>query len=296
MMFNYMRFSSEPFKYIPLIAILLAQDLMVPVFASGDGWGFASSDDASYRVEKSIDAQDGEHLAVIDGTTLTFPISYQEEGRYWLDPFRPSGYVYQSVEAKPYLSTHLHISGFARGVKPNFAELEKQFFDYYQGAQEVRLIKFLGNVQEAEKSAATKRFDEYEQGRYEEKLSEFQRFIHNSYNDAQYGIAVILDMGGALGNRVIQAHGPTSAGAPRSNELWNRFNVEVGMPEACQSITIVMWQQGVAISEFDYLVVSEQGEKIGFRVSNFSLDAKPLFDKIIESRDLATQFSNLSFE
>ncbi|MBL4670711.1 MAG: hypothetical protein JKX81_00515 [Arenicella sp.] len=65
------------------------------------------------------------------------------------------------------------------------------------------------------------------------------------------------------GNADIQWHSRTSFGAPRLNELWNRFNVELSIPESCKSISIVLWQHGLAITEFDHLVVSEQGDAVG---------------------------------
>lgn len=291
-----MNASNTLFRFLALVFVgATAPAISSP--GSDDQWAFISDDLTSYRVEPSVNAQNGEHLMVIDGTVLKYPIEYQQQGGYWQRPFRPSGYLYQSINAKPYISKHLHISGFARAIKPNFAELEKQFTDYYEGAEQARLSVFLNDYRAADKPVATERFNEDYSGYYQEKLLEFKEFIRTSNENSQYGIAVFLDMGeGNWNRRDIRAHGPTSLGAQRLNELWNRFNVEVSIPKGCQSISIVLWQQGVAISEFDHLAVSEQGDAIDTNISNFRLNADTLVKKIIENHDLTAGFSNLSFE
>jgi hypothetical protein len=82
-------------------------------------WLFVSEDQARYRLDHSLEAQHGTQLAVIDGTVLTQPIEYQKKAPYWQSPFSPSGFIYQTIKAAPYVTKHLHVSGFARGVKPN---------------------------------------------------------------------------------------------------------------------------------------------------------------------------------
>jgi len=63
------------------------------------------------------------------------------------------------------------------------------------------------------------------------------------------------------------------------NELWNRFNVEVSIPEGCKSISIVLWQHGVAITEFDHLVVSEQGDAVMRGGSSYNFGNEKLMKK-----------------
>lgn len=304
-----MNFISPNVKDTPLLKKLLTVTaLLIPVLLkpaiadSGLAWSFVSNDHTSYQVLGSIDAQEGMHLISIDGTTLEFPIDYERKDRYWLVPHRPGGYLYQSIKAQPYVSKHLHISGFARGIRPNFSELEKQFSEYHQGAQEVRLSKFLSDFKPADQVSAAQSFKQDEEPVFVEKMQEFQQYIRSSYKNSQYGISVLLDMGADhRGRRMIKTHEPTSVGAPRLNELWNRFNVEVGVPSGCRSITIVLWQRGIAISEFDHLVVSEQGDVIDTNSSDFyrgpgALLEDIILEKIIEENDLESRFLNLSFE
>ena len=286
-------------------SILLYSALIIGISAhsnhatsqSSDSWAFVTDDEISYQARRSIDAQNGESVLEIDGTMLSFPIEFQQKHQYWSAPSRPSGYVVQTISAAPYVAKHLHISGFARGVKPNFAKLEKKFSDYYQGAQKVRLNKLLTSVSDADQDDVTEWFIEDNEGLYEEKLVEFRTFIRDSYDNSDYGIAVVLDMGdGKYGERDLRFQGPTSTGAPRLNEFWNRFNVEVSIPQGCQSISIVLWQRGVTISQFDYLAISEQGDPIQNSGSRFYLEATPVYEIIAKSRDLSRNFSNLSFE
>jgi hypothetical protein len=261
-------------------------------------WSFVSSDQANYRVDRSLEAQHGVQLAVIDGTELTYPIEYQKnQQQYWQRIFRPSGYIYQTIKAEPYVAKHLHISGFARGVKPNFAEMEKEFSDYHEGDQQARLAEFLGNLNVSDGAEASQRFNEEANAIYQEKRLEFVNFIQRSYENSQYGIAVVLDMGlTQLGKVDIQWHSPTSFGAPSLNELWNRFNVEVSVPEGCKSISIVLWQHGVAITEFDHLVVSEQGDAVGRGRVGYHFGTENLIKKLLENKLETSSFSNLSFE
>ena len=98
------------------------------------------------------------------------------------------------------------------------------------------------------------------------------------------------------GTADVRWHSPTSFGAPRLNELWNRFNVEVSIPEGCKSISIVLWQRGVAITEFDHLVVSEQGGAVVRGGSSYNFGNEKLMKKLLESNPGTSSFSNLSFE
>ncbi len=260
-------------------------------------WSFVSEDQARYRLDHSLEAQHGTQLAVIDGTALTHPIEYQKKPPYWQLPFNPSGFIYQTIKAEPYVAKHLHVSGFARGVKPNFAKMEKQFSDYYEANQQARLAQFLGDSTLSADTEIRQRFAELEKAIYKEERLEFVDFIQRSYENSRYGIAVVLHMGlTQRGNADIQWHSPTSFGAPRLNELWNRFNVEVSIPEGCKSISIVLWQNGVAITEFDHLVVSEQGDAIGSGRSGFNFGTDKLIKKLVENNIEASSFSNLSFE
>lgn len=272
--------------------------LTSPAMAGSDnGWAFITEDEASYIVKSSIDAQDGEHLIMIDGTTLNYPIDYFKETTNRRHGFRPSGYLYQTIDANPYTNKHLHISGFARSLKPDFVELEKQFSDYYEGQQEAFLSKFLDSIKDVNKSAETAYFKkEYEDG-YLRESQYFKEFVRRSYKDLEYGIVVILDLGEwYLDRRQIQVHKPTSVGAPRLNELWNRFNVEVSIPKGCKSISIVLWQQGIAISQFDHVAISEQGSVID-TIDLITLhEFDTLIKKIKENNNIAANFSNLSFE
>lgn len=287
--------------FLPKVLILTATMLLASSFGAAradtqEHWLFVSNDQARYRVKASIEAQHGTKLMMIDGTELEHPIEYQKQPHWqsawqnsWQSLFMPSGQLYQTIKARPYTSKHLHISGFARGIKPNFAKMEKEFSDYYEGAAKVSLDHFLN----AEKTLD----DEQANIEYQEKRREFRDFIQGSYESSNYGIAVLLDMGPKQSSRTrFRWHFPTSFGGPRLNELWNRFNVEVSIPEACESISIVLWQHGVAITEFDHLVVSEQGDGVGRGGSNFNLGTEKLIKQLLETDIGATRFSNLSFE
>lgn len=287
--------------FLPKVLILIATLLLASSFGSvragtQEHWSFVSNDQASYRVTTSVEAQHGTQLMMIDGTELEHPIEYQKQPHWqnswkssWQRLFMPSGHIYQTVKARPYTGKHLHISGFVRGIKPNFAKMEKKFSDYYEGAEKVSLDQFLN----ADKTLD----DEQANIEYQEKRREFRDFIQRSYDNSRYGISVLLDMGPIQASSTrFRWHFPTSFGGPRLNELWNRFNVEVSVPEACESISIVLWQYGVAITEFDHLVVSEQGDAVGGGGYNFNLGAEKLIKQLLETDIEATSFSNLSFE
>ncbi|MFT6407677.1 MAG: hypothetical protein ACJAQ6_001090 [Arenicella sp.] len=189
------------------------------------------------------------------------------------------------------------ISGFARGINPNFSKMEKHFADYYEGDQQASLVSFLGNFNASDKARASKRFKLTDDQQYQQKRLEFGEFIRRSYKDSEHGIAVLLDMGRMLrGKPDMQWHAPTPFGAPRLNQLWNRFNVEVSISENCKSISIILWQRGVSITEFDHLAVSEQGDAVDGSRANFNLDAQTLMQEIAVNDVVATRFLNLSFE
>ena len=101
---------------------------------------------------------------------------------------------------------------------------------------------------------------------------------------------------GRWGQPDVRTHWPTSTGTSHSKDLWYRFNVEVSVPRGCRSISIVLWQSGIVIAEFDHLVVSELGGAIETSAFGISLKAPELLEKIVEKRDLESQFINLSFE
>ncbi|MFQ3243429.1 MAG: hypothetical protein ACI9SP_000047 [Arenicella sp.] len=175
--------------------------------------------------------------------------------------------------------------------------MEKQFSDYYEVNQQDRLAQFLGDSTHPSDTEIRQRLAEQAKAIYQEERLEFVDFIQRSYDNSRYGIAIGLDMGLTQRGYVdIQWHSPTSFGAPRLNELWNRFNVAVSIPEGCKSISIVLWQYGVAITEFDHLVVLEQGDAIGRGCSGFNLGTDKLIKKLVENNLEASSFSNLSFE
>ncbi|RBP51730.1 hypothetical protein DFR28_1021163 [Arenicella xantha] len=252
---------------------------------------------SSSRVEvaRSTDSQDGDNLLIIDSTELDF----ENDSSSFYDLFRHEAYLIQTIVPNKLQGKHLHISGFAKSTTPDFLKLEELFDEKVAESDrekfEMRMVNF--NEDMANKYRAW----------YEENLllsSKLQRELfaeemRRSNAIADFGIWVFLHMEeGQYEKRRIYKHIPTSAGHANQNDLWNRFNVEVSVPENCEAVSIVLWSKGLNIVEFDHIAVVEQGQSLAKSTANSYLSSyDELYDYFAQAPSIVvSEFTNLSFE
>lgn len=260
-----------------------------------DAWAFHNVSSSRAEVARSTDSQDGDNLLIIDSTELEFENDYNS----FYDLFRHEAYVIQTIVPNKLQGRHLHISGFAKSTTPNFLKLEelfdKKFAELEREKFEIRIADF--NEDMISKYRAW----------YEENLllssklqrESFAEEMRRSNAVADFGIWVLLHMeDDQYEKRNIYKHIPTSAGSANQNDLWNRLNVEVSVPENCEAISIVLWSKGLNIVEFDHIAVVEQGQSLARPTAiNYLSSYEELYDYFEQAPLIVpSEFTNLSFE
>lgn len=252
-------------------------------YASLDFWKAVDAPNVAVTVERSSDAQEGDKLLVIDGTS----IDYNDEVEDIL--IQPKGLVVQTFFADHLIGKHLHISGFAKSYEPNFSLLKSQF--------DLKLQKQL----ESYKLVYADLYDYDEPSLFKDLIEtsreNFYNWLSNSNSNADYGISVLLHLeGDAVEEKIIYKHLPTSRGK-NSKFGWNRFNVEVSVPEACKALSVILWSDGINIVTFDHLAMVEQGAALESKGGERLLESDDLFQNLKkESQVSHKKMMNLSFE
>lgn len=260
--------------------------------ADVDAWTFYNVSSSKAEVTRSTDSQDGHKLLIIDSSELDFENDY----RTFYDLFRHEAYLIQTVAANRLRGKHLHISGFAKSTTPDFLKLEKLFYQKLVESDKEKLEKRMtsGNEDIAEKYRAWHKENQLRQ------RESFAEEIRRANAAADFGIWVLLHVEeeGQYEKRRVYKHIPTSAGNANQNDLWNRFNVEVSVPENCDAVSIVLWSEGLNIVEFDHIAVVEQGPSLTRPAANIYLSSfDELFDYFAQEPVIvASEFTNLSFE
>lgn len=263
------------FSVLLVISVLFSSS----VNASLEFWNVIESSNTVISVQKSGEAQEGEKILLIDGSKVEF-----KNGIY-KDPIQPKGYVSQTVLADDLIGKHFHISGFAKSYEPNLAVLKKRFRELVQN--ESRLYK--------EQYADLMQGDWFQESMqfYQES---FNDWLERSNSNADYGVFVLLYFAdGTFQRQEVQKYVSTSRGK-NSKGRWNRFNVEVSVPDNCKALSLVLWSEGLNIVGFDDFAIVEQGRGLVLRGVK-----EQLSDRIFhffEKEPLPThqKIMNLSFE
>ena len=263
------------FSVLLVISVLFSSS----VNASLEFWNVIESSNTVISVQKSGEAQEGEKILLIDGSKVEF-----KNGIY-KDPIQPKGYVSQTVLADDLIGKHFHISGFAKSYEPNLAVLKKRFRELVQN--ESRLYK--------EQYADLMQGDWFQESMqfYQES---FNDWLERSNSNADYGVFVLLHFAdGTFQRQEVQKYVSTSRGK-NSKGRWNRFNVEVSVPDNCKALSLVLWSEGLNIVGFDDFAIVEQGRGLVLRGVK-----EQLSDRIFhffEKEPLPThqKIMNLSFE
>lgn len=255
-------------------------------------WYFSNSIHSSFAKLGSNDAQEGRHLLEIDSGSFTFPYKLESEvNGYFISP-EPRGFLFQTILADGFIGKHLHISAFAKSVKPNFEEIKKSYQEWFLEEQKAALNE-LSNSENKEQ------LESLEGDQLEIELNQFERFINQSRATSNYGVSVLLHFKeDEKGRSRVALHAPTSVGAPKGDGLWDRFNVELGVPENCQAISIVLWSKGLSIVQYDYVAIVPHGDAVSSRPYRFELyEHEDMYQAVTPLLDgLDTRFKNLSFE
>ncbi len=245
---------------------------------------------------KSEQAQDGETLAIIDGTALNFA-DYLEKHHY---EYQPEGFLYQTIDASQYRGKHLHISAFARNIRPDFEKLENLFSEQLTEIQKLMGGQNKVGSHSPQQASYLKKRDAWRAERHAAVTSNFSKHIRDSYAQSRYGIWVLLHMeGGTKDQPKIRKFSPTSTGNISTPERWQRFNIEVSIPEHCHKITVVFWSWGVSKAQVDHFAIVEHGPELnrsdyGEYFSSFDR----LYEKLIlkDDQTAEAELRNLSFE
>lgn len=255
----------------------------------------------------SPQAQDGGSLAVVDTSQLDFQENYSATydfrprgfSRYDYSDSQPWGFLYQTFSAKEYRNKHLHISAFAKSLEPDFKALEDWYAEQYSLLIETELANLDAEVSATDNSQPQKTlFTQGLQGRQKQALLDFTKFIRDSYEAANFEIWVVLYRTSKIeGETIIEGYTPTSSGRNNSAKLWNRFNIEVGIPEDCYAISVVFESQGLNRLYFDHVALVEHGEKLAeARAGSLSM-SHPFVEHIKTNFKIDnTGYQNLSFE
>ena len=268
-----------------------------------------------YNVRHSIvdqvsspEAQDGESLAVVDTSQLNFQVSYTQDSegrsyrfsRYGYDESQPWGFLYQTFDAKKYINKHLHISTFVKSLEPDLQALESWYAEQYSLMIEAKLAKIDDEFSSAENYQQIKIFNVQElQAQQKQAILDFAVFIRESYENAYFETRVVLHRKTDTDKSVIvEAYAPTSSGLHNSSQLWNRFNIEVGIPEDCYAISVVFESRGLNKLYFDHVALVEHGEKLADRGRVTARSMPQRFVEHIEDKPIINSdgFQNLSFE
>lgn len=272
-----------------IIFILLNLILVSSQAEPPNSWQLFNFRHSDAYAKSSKHAQNGNKLAVLDTTRLSFikkdvlvrvrvPNSLDIENKYTnktkkvLDIWNsPKAYLFQTFNASKFHKQHLHISAFVRGLKPNTEQLNELFDEKYTQVKKQEIIeRWLGRAEK--KPEYINQFTKYFNAQsfldgIERDKKRFSEHIEDSINTAEYGMWVVLHLQPKYTNKTSKSlhhyrYIPTTANLIGPEEKWHRLNVEVSIPENCEAISIVFFADGLMKTEIDHVVIVPHGEQL----------------------------------